>query len=305
LKFWTILAQWDFILALIWMVVWISILVAVWAHGGSAWLRPLWLFLLLTVAGWGPWVWRWWKCFWLAHSVVKNLRVGNHETAPLRHVFMQFTRSELSSQPLPNKQRTDDRYELLCKFQALLESLGFAGIIVLVDRVDEPHLINGSAELMKALLWPMLDNKFLKHPGLGLKLMVPIELTRFVEREDRDFYQRARLDKQNMIRAFEWSGEALYDVATARIRACASNGASPSISDLFDDSISEQRLIESMRSLRVPRHLFKFLYHLLVRHCNAHTDQHPVWTVPVDTFESTLALYLRDQNALDHDLGVV
>ena len=49
------------------------------------------------------------------------------------------------------------------------------------------------------------------------------------------------------------------------------------MNDLFDDSISEQRLIESMRSLRVPRHLFKFMYHLLVRHCNDHTDQNPVW----------------------------
>ena len=28
-----------------------------------------------------------------------------------------------------------------------------------VDRVDEPHLINGSAELMKALLWPMLATR--------------------------------------------------------------------------------------------------------------------------------------------------
>jgi hypothetical protein len=34
---------------------------------------------------------------------------------------------------------------------------------------------------------------------MGLKIMAPIELTRFIEREDRDFYQRARLDKQNMV----------------------------------------------------------------------------------------------------------
>ena len=305
LNFWSVLAHWDFVLALVWTIVCLSIIIAITANGGSAWLRPLWLYLALSVVGWGPWLWRCCRCFLLGRSIVKNARVGNHETGPLRHVFMQFTRSELSSQPLPNKQRTDDRFELLCKFQALLETLGFSGIIVLVDRVDEPHLINGSSDLMKALLWPMLDNKFLKHPGVGLKLMLPIELTRFIDREDREFYQRARLDKQNLIRSFEWSGEALYDVATARIRACANNGSSPSLHDLFDDSISEQRLIESMRSLRVPRHLFKFMYHLLVRHCNAHTDEHPVWTVPAETFESSLALYLRDQNALDHDMGVV
>ena len=54
-------------------------------------------------------------------------------------------------QPVPNKERSDDRYELINKFQAVLRPLGYAGIIVLVDRVDEPHLINGSAERMRDL----------------------------------------------------------------------------------------------------------------------------------------------------------
>ena len=98
--------------------------------------------------------------------------------------------------------------------RACSQTLGFRGIVVLVDRVDEPHLINGSVEQMRALLWPMLDNKFLKHPGIGFKLLLPIELSQFIEREDRDFYQRARLDKQNMIPSLEWTGEALYDVAS-------------------------------------------------------------------------------------------
>ena len=68
------------------------------------------------------------------------------------------------------------------KFQGVLRSLRFDGIVVLVDRVDEPYLINGSTELMRALVWPMLDNKFLKHPGLGLKLLLPIELERLFDR---------------------------------------------------------------------------------------------------------------------------
>ena len=144
----------------------------------------------------------------------------------------------LAGQPLPNKDSTDDRYEFLLKLQGILQSLGYRGIIVLVDRVDEPHLINGSAELMKAMLWPMLDNKFLKHPGLGIKLMLPLELTRFIEREERDFYQRARLDKQNMVPSFEWTGEALFDVASARVRACAAEAENPNLRDLFDPRMS-------------------------------------------------------------------
>ena len=104
-------------------------------------------------------------------------------------------------------------------------------------------------ELMKALLWPMLDNKFLKHPGVGVKLMLPIELTRFIEREERDFYQRARLDKQNMIPSLEWSGEALYDLANARVRCCGIDGRQPSLRSLLDESITDQRLIDAFRSL--------------------------------------------------------
>jgi hypothetical protein len=164
----------------------------------------------------------------------------------------------------------------------------------LVDRVDEPYLINGSAELMKALIWPLLDNKFLKHPGLGVKVMLPSELKYYVEREGREFSQRARLDKQNMVPSLAWTGEALFDMANTRLRACASDGRAPKVQDLFDETISHQRLLDAFRTLRVPRHLHKFLYQLLVAHCNAHTEEEPQWQISKDRFESELALYERD-----------
>jgi hypothetical protein len=246
-----------------------------------------------------------WKWFWEARGIVRNVRVGNRQLNPLRQVLMNFTHAEIDSQPLPSQPRTDDRYELLSKLQGVLRTLKYTGILILVDRVDEPYLINGSAEQMRALLWPMLDNKFLKHPGLGFKLLLPIELWRFVEREEREFYQRARLDKQNMIPSLEWTGEALYDVANARIRACARDGARPGLRDLLDESISERQVIDALRSLRVPRHLFKFMYRLLVAHCNAHTDEAPVWRIPEPLFESTLSLYRRDQDAFDRGVGAV
>jgi len=273
------------------------------AYGGQNWLPPWWVYPILLAAAWTPWLRHVWKNFWLARGVLSRMRVGIRETNPLRQVLMQFLPAELTGQPLPNKDSTDDRYELLMKLQGLLASLGHSGMIVLVDRLDEPHLVNGSAELMKALLWPILDNKFLKHPGLGLKLMLPIELTRFIEREEREFYQRARLDKQNMIPSFEWTGEALYDVATARLKACAKPGAKPALSDLFDPGLSQPRMIETFRTLRVPRRLFKFLYHLIAAHASAHTDQNPSWQISTTLFESTLALSLRDQDAFDRGVG--
>ena len=123
-----------------------------------------------------------------------------------------------------------------------------------------------------------------------------------MQREDRDFYQRARLDKQNMVPSLEWTGEALYDLANARIRSCGANGQQPELRSLLDESITDQRLIDAFRALRVPRHLFKFLYRLLVAHCNAHTDDKPVWEIPKETFEATLAVYSRDQDAVDRGL---
>jgi hypothetical protein len=265
------------------------------------WLARPWPYLAVVV-GWLPALVRMAKWYFIAHRIGRNVRVLKPHVGSLRRLLMRFPKRDIEGQPLPETQRTDDRYELFAKFQGVLKSLGCEGVVVLVDRVDEPHLITGSVERMRALVWSMLDNKFLKQPGVGLKLLLPRELADYMQREDRDFYQRARLDKQNMIPSLEWTGEALYDLANARIRSCGVNGQQPTLRSLLDDSITDQRLIDAFRSLRVPRHLFKFLYRLLVAHCNAHTDEQPVWRVPKETFEATLAVYSRDQDAVDRGL---
>jgi hypothetical protein len=267
-----------------------------------AWFTRIWPWLIIA-AGWAPWLVRFCRRWWAARRVAKNLRTVNRDIMPLRQVLAQFSSRDISGQPLPGKERTDDRYELLYKFQGLLKTFGFSGIVVLVDRVDEPHLMNGSLENMRGLVWSMLDNKFLKQPGLGLKLLLPIELAEFVEKENRDFYQRARLDKQNMVPSLQWSGESLYDLAGARVAACAAKGANPQLRDLFDDSIDERRLVDAFATLRVPRHLFKFLYRLLAAHCQQYVDTQPAWKIAPSTFETQLALYRRDQAAVDRGLG--
>ena len=304
LRFWHVLNWWRLLLGALVSVVVVCLAVyfSVRGHAESVYQHMGWLVAALA-AGWVPWLWHAGRCFWLAWGVARHVRVGARKIKPLCRMLMHFAPSELAGQPLPNKDRTDDRYGLLGKLQCILNTLGFAGIIVLVDRVDEPHLINGSAELMRALLWPMLDNKFLKHPGLGLKFMLPIELTHFIERESHEFYQRARLDKQNMVPSLEWTGEALYDVGNARLQACAVEGQSPTLGQLFDESISQQRVLDALRTLRVPRDLFKFFYRLFVAHCGAHSDEDPKWTISSETFESVLAVYQRGQEAADRALG--
>jgi hypothetical protein len=172
----------------------------------------------------------------------------------------------------------------------------------MVDRVDEPHLINGSPERMRDLLWPLFDNKLLKHAGLGFKLLLPAEVSLFLLREDKEFYERSRLDKQNLIRSLEWTGESLYDLANDRITA--SQGGKPGqLKQWFEETITEPELVATLARLRVPRHLFKFLHRLLVEHCNRFTDAQPRWQVSRETLQATLAVYLRDLEAYDRGVG--
>lgn len=298
-------SKWDMTLGIATTVAVFGLIVGLAIAGqiSWSWLMTPWPYLV-AAAGWLPRLVRLVKWHWRAWSIAGSTRVLNHNVGLLRRVLMRFSGRQIVDQPLPTKRRTDDRYQLLGKLQEVLHTLGFTGIIVLVDRVDEPYLINGSAELMRAMLWPMLDNKFLKHPGLGLKLLLPVELSYYMDREDREFHQRARLDKQNLVRSLDWTGQSLYDLAEARLQACAIHGHTPRLTDLFEPAVNQQRLVNALRTLRVPRHLFKFLYRLFVTHTNAHTDDNPVWQISGETFEAVLALYQREQDALDRSATV-
>ncbi|MEM6364932.1 MAG: hypothetical protein AAF745_10925 [Planctomycetota bacterium] len=293
---WT--ASLDFWFAAAWSL--IVVLVVGWLFATSAdeegvrtW-NLLWLIPILVTAGKIPYLIRWFRYHFAARGIHKHMRVGKRETGALRKVLLQFPSRDLESQPMPRYDRTDDRYELLRKFQSLLSRLDFAGVIVLMDRVDEPHLTGGKPELMRRFVWPLLDNKLLKHPGLGFKLMLPEELYADTQRESREFHERARLDKQNVIPEFSWTGESLYDVARSRMMACATEGRSPEPKDWFDDELSYERTLSAFESLRVPRHLFRFLYRVLVNHCNQHTDAQPNYQIDARTFETELAVFVRE-----------
>lgn len=231
----------------------------------------------------------------LARQIAKQVRVVEHDVADLRHALRAFRRGELEDQPVQHLDGTDARYVLLNKLQGVLQRLGYTGVIVLVDRVDEPHLINGRADLMHAFMRSIFDLKLLKHPRFGVKLLLPGEMYPFLHREGPEFQQRARLDKQNYIPALEWSGQSLYDVANERIRAFAEPGKpAPLLVDFMEEDVTDRELIELCGRLRIPRHLFKFLYQLLAAHCQTHVGDKPVWRVSKETLHTTFALFARD-----------
>ena len=249
------------------------------------------LSLSMLGASWIPYLMRYVRHFWLAYRVTKHVRVGRRDILMLTKVLLQFPAGELAAQPIPTARRSDDRYAMLDKLQLLLRPLDFQGMIVLIDRVDEPDLVNGRPDRIRSLVWPLLDNKLLKHPGLGLKLLLPNDLQYYLDRESREFGERARLDKQNFIGNFDWTGEALYDVVVARMNACSAPGAKPTASQLLESSVTEQRLILAMQALRTPRALFRFLYRLIAEHCKTHRSVAPQYKISGETFESTLAVF--------------
>jgi hypothetical protein len=267
-----------------------------------------WL-LLPILLGWLYWGWRLARAEWFAKDIRKGLRVLSRDPAALRWELLWFKPSELGGQPMPTSLTSggEERYELLRKFQAVLTTLGYAGIVVLIDRVDEPQQIEGDPRKMRALIWPLLDHKFLRHPGVGTKLLLPIELAYYLEKEDKEFYDRARPDKLNMIKPLRWSGPSLYDLAGDRLRACAldpsTNGEGPRLRQIVDDTISDDTLKDSLGNLRTPRQLFKFLHRLIEEHCHRHTEDKPRWSVDSDTFRTTFSAYLRDLEAFDRGYG--
>jgi len=267
-----------------------------------------WL-LVPIVAGWLYWGWRLARAEWFARDIRKGLRVLSRDPSALRWELLWFKPSELGGQPLPTatRQSAEERYELLRKLQGILQTLGFVGIVVLIDRVDEPQQVEGDPRKMRSLIWPMLDHKFLRHPGLGVKLLLPIELAYYLEKENKEFYDKARPDKLNMIKPLRWTGPSLYDLASDRLAACqldpTSNGEAPRLRRFVDDAISDDYLKDALGNLRTPRHLFKFLHRLIEEHCHRHTGDAPRWTIDYDTFRTTYAAYMRDIEAFDRGYG--
>ena len=174
------------------------------------------------------------------------------------------------------------RYAMLARLRTLLQRFGFAGMLVLIDRVDEPTLVNGDPEKMRELMWPLFNNKFLQQDGLGVKMLLPIELRHALFRESSRFFQEARLDKQSLVERLVWTGPMLYDLCNARLAACRSDGAAEplTLTALFEDEVGRQDLVDALDQMHQPRDAFKFLYRCINEHCSNVTAEEGKWRIP-------------------------
>jgi hypothetical protein len=251
------------------------------------WYLTIALLLLLAIAAGSRALWLWGRSRRLAATLAKQVRTLDRSapsfSASLQHVDAQA----LAASGLPLTSDDDARYAMFARLLRVLRPLGYRSIIVLVDRVDEPTLVNGEPQRMKALIWPMLNNKFLQQDGVGIKLLLPLDLRYLLERENAEFYRSARLDKQNLIENLSWSGAMLYDVCSARVRACRPGDAPPmSIRDFFDDAVTEQELVDALDQLRQPRDAFKFLYRLIQEHCANVPEERQDFKIPRPLLDS-------------------
>lgn len=175
----------------------------------------------------------------------------------------------------------DVRYAMLERLKRVLRQFGYASLVIVLDRIDEPTLIAGDPDRMRAVIWPLLNNKFLQQPSVGVKMLLPMELRHALFRESSQFFEQARLDKQNMVERLSWTGVMLYDICNARLQACRTESA-PAVGliDLFAEDVTRQDLIDALDQMHQPRDAFKMLYQCLVDHCAAVTGDQPQWRIP-------------------------
>jgi len=217
----------------------------------------------------------------LQRQVDKETRVIEWLPGELTRKLGHLSAADLRPLPLPVPNSQDSRFNLFARLHSILSEIGFVKTVVLVDRVDEPSLVNGDPERMRKIVWPLLNNKFLQQEGMGLKLLLPIELGHLLKKEDADFYQKARLDKQNMIERLTWSGSSLYDICTQRLLGCV-EAESPvkKLTDLFDEGVTAAELSEALGQMLHPRDAFKFLYRVVQEHCQGSADDGDQWRIP-------------------------
>lgn len=259
------------------------------------WLAPvLGFFAAAAILSWGYWAWRHTRLWLLARRIRRDMPTVQRSKGELRQLLAELPAKDLARQPFPGndhqadkKSTGDARYQLTRRLVDVLNGLGYVGMIVLVDRVDEPTLVSGNAERMKAIIWPMFDNKFFQQTGVGLKLLLPLELRHMLHRESPAFFQEARLDKQNLIDRLTWSGATLYDLCSSRLRACRPAEAEPlAMTDLFEESVSRDLIIDALDQMHQPRDAFKFLYSVIQEHCRLVPEEQANYKIARLTLES-------------------
>jgi hypothetical protein len=217
----------------------------------------------------------------LGRRIRKQIRVGGRSDDSYAASLKQLDAVDRQPRLLPLTDSDDQRYAMLGRLRRVLRGFGYSGILIVVDRVDEPTLVSGDPDRMRAIIWPMLNNKFLQQEGLGVKMLLPIELRHLLFKESSNFFQEARLDKQNLVERLSWTGAMLYDLCDARLKACRPPSTAPiALLDLFAEDVTRKDLVDALDQMHQPRDAFKFLYACILEHCSNVTGEENEYRIP-------------------------
>jgi len=229
----------------------------------------------------------------VAGKVSKQLRMVSRPMSGYLGSLRRMPRTVLNSGELPAGDSDEQRYAMFARLKRVIGEYGFTGVMVVIDRVDEPTLVNGDADRMRSIIWPMFNNKFLQLERVGVKMLLPIELRHALFKESSAFFQEARLDKQNMIERLSWTGASLYDLCNARLGVCRPASAQPiSLLDLFDQDVTRTDVVDALGLMQQPRDAFKFMYRCLSEHCSSVTTEDGSWKIARHTLD-----YVRREEA--------
>ncbi len=246
-----------------------------WAYAFYA-LLGVWLLMLAKRYGWDNLA-----LMGIARRVRRQLRVIPRSDVSLVRSLRQIDPSQRDAGHLPMTDLDESRYSMLGRLKRVLGHFGYTGLLIVIDRVDEPTLISGDPERMRAFIWPMFNNKFLQQQGVGVKMLLPIELRHALFKESSAFFQEARLDKQNLVERLTWTGAMLYDLCDARLKACRDRAAGPiGLLDIFAEDVTARDLIDALDQMHQPRDAFKFLYRCISEHCSNVTVEQQQWRIP-------------------------
>jgi len=245
----------------------------------------------------------------VARSAAREIVVRDRDARDIERALKAIPRGYLKDQDVKRRGWRDDddvRRLFLTKFIDCVLALGYRQIVVVMDKVDEPSLINGDREKMEAFVWPLWNNRILQlHPNLSFKMLLPRQLYESVRKATSEKANIARFDKQKIIYPFRWGDKQLFDVMSDRLRICRADPSEPyPLDQLFDVSIQRSEVLGILDKLRQPRFVLNYLYRLIAETC-AHSDatgQGPI-RIPHEVFYKVTAAIGEDIRQYYQTLG--
>jgi len=273
--------------------------------------RPTWWLVAGAAVAAGAWIWRAVDKSFVrrrAHAASRAVRVLPREPGPVARALGMLRPKERAEYALPVGPDDASRYELIRRFVGILESQGYAGWYVLMDRVDEPSTLSSNETHMRRFVESILDIKLLQYPGLALKLFLPIELESIYRSASADSLKRMRLDKSNLIPELKWTGVELYEIANERLKAClAPDPKALELADLFAENFDRQHLRDTLTVLGTPRYAFGFLSAVFLEYVRdlpaTMPDDDPRWRLPREPFDVVRGLWLDRTGLLRRSLN--